>query len=308
MALYYGGTLLSTGSVTLALNTWYVILFQVYLAGASSIQEAKLYDATGTTLLETLTDTTSRTTANLLYFGFSGGAWNSANKGCRYDDIAINDATGGSENGYPDPAGKVVHLNPVSNNSIGSWRTGAGGTTNLHDGVDNEPPLGNSSETATTNIRVIATDTLNYNCDLNSTDYTTGGVGAGDTISLVQPMARYGNHDVDPNLVFRQQIVSNPTGSETSSAAIGTTAHGTELDTDWVTQYGDVIYAPSVTKGTSPVHRVIGDFTSGAGISEQICVDYMAIIVEYVPAVSVTTGWLRGTELPVIQRQQMVGY
>ena len=286
MTLYYSSTLLQTGTVTLSLNTWYVILFQVFLSGASSVHEAKLYDSAGTTLLETLTDTTSRTTSNLLYFGVSGGAWNSANKGCRWDDFAVNDATGGSENSYPDPAGKILFSKCVSDNNIGAFTEGADGTSNLWGAVDNTPPIGNTTETATTNIKDVWTAAQQDNCDFNTASYTAIGIGASDTIILVQPLIRYGNHGTTASLRVITQIISNPTGSESDGVTLGVLAHGTEI-ANWLTHYGTVIYLPSITKGNQPVLRVGADFV-GVG-SGTMCFDFMAIIVEYVPAGPPTT-------------------
>jgi hypothetical protein len=89
--LYRDTTNLVTGTAVLSLNTWYIWLFQCFAAGVSTVIELKLYNSTGTSLLDTLTYNGNDTTLNVQYVSFQGGAWNTAGKGCYWDWIEIRD-------------------------------------------------------------------------------------------------------------------------------------------------------------------------------------------------------------------------
>src|SRR5213079_3376565 len=73
-----------------------------------------------------------------------------ASKVLNIDDVAINDISGTTQTSWPGE-GNIVLLKPTSDNQIGSWTGGAGGTTNLWDAVNNTPPVGitGGSNTAT---------------------------------------------------------------------------------------------------------------------------------------------------------------
>jgi hypothetical protein len=204
-----------------------------------------------------------------------------------FDDIALNDGTGAAQNSYPG-AGKVIHLLPVSDNARSSFFNGANGTTNLWDAVNNVPPVGVATGSKTSTSQNYATaSSATY--DPNVQDYTTGGVGGSDTISVVQAMAQFGGVDaITQNHIGGIQAISNPTISEVT----GTATSGVPNDigtspTHWPIIRTAPSYAPVVTNGTQPVLRYRRADASG---SQENHVDYMALVVDYAPAVVASTS------------------
>jgi len=271
-----------TGTYKCAKNTWYVLELQSYHAGASSIVEYKLYDISGTILLETGTDTTNLTTSTLQYAYLFGGWWNTgSNPSLRWDSWAVNDDTGGSENSYPNPRGRIALLLPISDSKRMNWTTGAGGTTNLWDAVNKTPPLGAlaASETATSNIKSTYSGIV-QDYDTNIAAYTTAPIYSTDTILLVQPMARFGNHGSDVTISGGVQILNNPVGSMSTLYALPGVTHSGEIN-NWHTVFGDPIYSPSIS-GTqySPIVRARAAYTSAS--AGNLCCDFIGLLTEYI--------------------------
>lgn len=200
------------------------------------------------------------------------------------DDFALNDTTGSYENYWPDDTAHVVDLVPVSDNSIGNWIGGAGGITNLYDGVNNIPPIGNTTETNLTNIKN-STSGASDNYDANMTDYTTAGIPSGSAIRVLQGYVRHGEHSATGTDSGAVKIVSNPPSPSEFTFIYGSDlgAHGRDAvpTYNWRTSltppiYGDTANA-NIVRGTSPVFRV----GRRANNTNQVCVDQMGIMVEY---------------------------
>lgn len=198
------------------------------------------------------------------------------------DDYGRNDSTGANQNTWLGP-GKIVLLKPISDNARAGFVTGAGGTTSLFNAVDNTPPVGVADTgTATSQIRD-ATSSTTDNYDANMTSYTTAGIHAIDVINCVFWAINHGSAVTTSQPARAGRLVSNPAeGGDTTLS--GQTAVGT-YPTGWAWSRGAVIYAPSVTKGTSPVLR-IGKRTASTRIVD---VDAMFIYVDYTPAEDVST-------------------
>jgi len=201
----------------------------------------------------------------------------------RFDDVAVNDSSGASENSWPG-GGKVVHLVPISDQARATlWTGGAGGTTSLFAAVDNIPPVGVASASATNTSQIehagsAAGTTDAYNANLQT--YTTGGIGASDTIAAVHPVMVHGEDISTGTKLIAIQQISNPAGTQSASFEAGNNAGacGT-YPTLWYMDFGPPVYAPTPTLGTSPQLSVIRPETASRVAS--VC--YMALIVDYAP-------------------------
>lgn len=212
--------------------------------------------------------------------------------GIVYDDIAINDDQGASQNSWPGE-GKVVLLLPISDNSRGSWVAGSNtttATTSLFAAIDNTPPVGTATSNAVTAcISNAISGATNPNGDFNMTTYSTAGLVAGDTVSCVQQIIVHGEDAATGTKTGTFAIVSNPSSGTAdtikgpTSSNFGPDAGGavSAYPTNWIVQRGTVVYSPSVTLGTSPVGRIS---KSDTGTRAADCC-FMGIYVDYVPGV-----------------------
>jgi hypothetical protein len=214
------------------------------------------------------------------------------------DDFAVNDNNGSSQNSWPGE-GNVVLLLPISDNQVGEWRGGAGGSSNLWEAINNIPPVGTATETDTSQIESDATDstadgpTETYKA--NMATYTSAGIGAGDTIKVLYPVLCHGEDSATGTKNGSLQILSNPTASAATTflygrdqGALGTWPTGWH----WITPSSDTeppIYAPSVTLGTSPVLEIAS--TSATNAQGAVC--FAGVYVDYAP-VGAVAGTVAG--------------
>lgn len=225
------------------------------------------------------TETTSDTTLD-----FAWGCSSSSTTATWYfDDIAINDDQGASQNGRCGYQNKVVMLKPVSDSSTTGFTAGAGGTTNLFAAVDNAPPVGVALGSATNSSQIKdATSNTTDNYQPNLAAYTTavasggGGLSGSDTVVLCQGVCNHGN-STTTSRTNGLQVVSNPTISETTGAT-GTTAAGA-APTGWTALKTAVSYSPSPTLGTGPVM----EFRKATASTDSSMADLMGLYVEYTP-------------------------
>lgn len=190
-----------------------------------------------------------------------------------YDDYAIDNA------GWVGDS-SIVCLFPISDNARATlWTGGAGGTTNLYNAIDNVPPAGTATETDLTQIEHAGgaggtTDAY----DANMTDFTTAGVGSGDTVKTVYPFMVTGEDAASGNKLLNLQILSNPTNTVSSNNNVAPTsgALGT-FPTGWFTMAGYILENPTVTKGTSPILRIVRPETA-SGVAS-VC--FAGIYVEF---------------------------
>lgn len=209
------------------------------------------------------------------------------------DDLALNDSTGAAQNSWPG-SGKVVLLKPISLNANGgSWTDSAAATTSaaLADAIDNTPPTGIADTTASAGHQD-RNAAANSSLDMNLTTYTTAGVGASDTVNVLQPMCSTGAPVVTGAKTGSLGITTNPTianaafvnGASTAANFWSGVAAGT-FATGWKWEKGTTTYAPSVTLGSSPVARVT---ITGGTTSRIAMVDALGMLVDYTPAVPAT--------------------
>ena len=260
------GTHIGSGSPALSLDTWYCVEMKyIYTGGAVEARLDGTAFGSGTA-----------TASGASYWAWVGDPANALSQDQLFDNLIVNDDQGSYENGYPG-AQLLAFLWPVSDNNRGGWVAGGGGTANLYDAINNAPPVGASTETNTSAIKNTVSSASD-NADFNMTDYLTAGIGAGDTITVIQALIRHGEHAATGTKSGAIKIVSNPTqtGEDTFTYGNNTGANGAEIG-HWWTKYGAPQYSPSVTKGTQPVARA-GKRTA---TTSQVCVDALGMLVSY---------------------------
>jgi hypothetical protein len=201
----------------------------------------------------------------------------------RYDDIAVNDSTGAAQNALPGE-GKVVLLLPISDNARAAlWTGGAGGTTNLWDAVNNTPPVGLASASATNTSQIehaggAAGTTDAY--DANMTTPATAGIGASDTINCALFMEVDGEDIATGTKLLNFEVLSNPVIASPGNVTAGNDggAEGT-YPTLWVVRRSAPVYGSALTVGTSPVMRARRPET----VSRVASVCFMGIYIDYTP-------------------------
>ena len=267
----------SDSAATLTTGTWYRIELSLKVNGTSATDDTEL-------LLDGVSVASSVGAVNI-----TDAAMNSLRAGhatapgaagctCFVDDVAVNDSTGTDQNSWPGE-GSIVALRPASDSArAAGWLTGAGGTTNLFDAVDNVPPVGVAAPTATSQIsNAVSTTTENY--DAVTGTYTAAGVTG--TVKVVQVIAQIADSGTAAATVAaRLNHTANPasgaadvSGLTNAAAAVGASPAG------WQVRYGPVQYNPTVTPGTGATVR-IGKNTAS---TTALYADYLALLVEYAP-------------------------
>jgi hypothetical protein len=261
--VYINTTLMGT-SATLSADTWYWVGLRS-LTGTSVVwlQIDGIDSVSGTGTVGTFST-----------LGVSGSGASAMD--VFYDDIIVDGA------GFLAPS-KVDTALPISDNTRTGTTAGAGGTTNLWEAINNTPPAGvaSASETDTTNIEYPASTTCDYLANLET--YTTLGIAASDTVLAVQSIVRHGE-DIATGSKNLQNVgaLTNPTVSGASVVAGSDGgAHGAEVGL-WVTTFGTLTTAPSVTLGTSPTIR-----TSRTSETRVACIDFMGMLVAWTPVAAV---------------------
>jgi hypothetical protein len=263
------------GSDSSALNTdtWYMVEIAVDTSTNTWQYEAKLNGtsfASGTTSAGFTGDTDR---FSLGTTGMSNPATfttTTVTTNIYFDDVAVNDDSGTVQNSYPG-AGSIVHLHP---NAAGDAAATAGDYTAIDEVTPND---------ATDYIQIDDNGAANYNFEA----YTVPGIGASDTITLVQIGLRH-RPETAAASAYTPQI---------KSQASGTTVGGTSTthnDTTWKTN-GDAL--PIIYKLTSYVDPQGGGAWTPALLSSMIAgvnvtdaapdfyISTLWALVEYVPAV-----------------------
>lgn len=234
---------------------------------------------------------TGQTDSSVSFSGLNIGGIDLVDLDCLFDDVALNDDQGASQNSWPGD-GKVVLLRPTADSAVGTgWTLGTGTAISGNSGktaVSNTPPLGVADLAAGSDVKQIrnATSNANVNYDATMTTYTAAGVGASDTIKAVQPWVATAAPLVTSPKAGTVGVVSNPAIANVALAAHGAAgafwsgAAGGAYPTGWKWSGGTTAYAPSVTLGTAPVMRI----TQVTASTRIAVVCGMFIYVDYTPA------------------------
>lgn len=187
-------------SATLNTNTWYRLEFEYIRAtGVMNAYIDGVLFATGTG--------TANLNSNTLRWGVIDVAVMTVN----FDDIAVNDSTGSFQNGLPGD-GKVIRLNPNNSGDANSFATQTGGTAGA----------GNNYTRINETVPDDAT-TFNGSSTLNQEDlvnFDPSGIGATDTVNVVEVWARFRNSTADATAALKVEIEKTGSGTISQSATI----------------------------------------------------------------------------------------
>lgn len=193
VGVYANGSTLVGSTTSVAANTWFVceVAWQPNTtAGTDYIEMRVNGTSTGSTTTATTTNGLPTNNGTVFNYGLATVGTTAAGSEVVYvDDVAFNDSTTAANNSWCN-TGSIGMLLPVSDNSVGSgWFAGDGATTtNLFNGIKNEPPVGVATGSGTTTSQ-IKTDAVasaeTYVANLAS--YTTFGVPAGTTLVACLP-------------------------------------------------------------------------------------------------------------------------
>ena len=271
-------------SATLSDNTWHRLEYHLVIPTASTgTVEAKLDGTTFVSSSAVDVNNSVASTTNIRVGHVQTGTITNV----YVDDLAVNDDQGSDQNSWVGE-GKVILLKPTADSAIGSgWeapQTSGSDTTDIYTAVDTTPPVGVLSGAPHSDVDAnnqayifnAAANTNSYDATLET--YTAGGIGASDTITLVQPLVRASVNSTTGTNTLGITGVSNPAIAEVTGFNLELTAVAAAEPVGWKSFRGTVTYAPSVTKGTGPVVRAhkINSSTNAN------MVDLMGLYVEYV--------------------------
>lgn len=265
-------TLIGSASSTITTGVWYRL--ELFSSIGSGSVDAATFRLDGVEIASATGLNISDSASSQIRCGWSGTA-PGANKIAHFDDFAMNNTSGGSENSWPG-MGKIVLLKPISDNNVTNWTGGIGGTSNLYEAVNNTPPIGTSVETDSTQIESASNSgTASYSANLET--YTTGGIVSTNTIRLIHPLVDHGEDSATGTKTGSFELTSNPTSSATTFTFGNNVGALGIWSSNWRTARGAIAYAPSVTLGSSPVLKVTKtDTTTGVA-----SVDFMGAYVEF---------------------------
>lgn len=287
LGMFVGGVQIGAYTSALAVDTWHCIEFS-WVEATSATVEVRLNGVTVGTTTATVTNSNQ-----LVGFGYNneqsaGSGATSPTPTFYYDDFGLNDDQGADQNTWCGE-GFVYLLRPSSDSARSGWLNGAGGTTNLWDAVDNQPPNGQvAGLTATTQItNAVKATTENYDGLCPSYDSVQGSPG--ETVKLAFAIC----NDAETGAGTKTGVVhilSNPAQTEPTTGQQGFFNYGNDagapsaaftsgLVPGWYTHWGPTAYS-GFTEGVAPVVRV-GKRTSS---SNTVYVDELGIIVETAPA------------------------
>ena len=200
-----------------------------------------------------------------------------------FDDVAVNDSIGSVQTGLPG-AGSIVHLYPNAAGDANGWATAVGGTAGAANNFTRVAEVSPDDITTYNQTTVTGTTTID---DFNVTDAATAGIGAGDTITLVQVGHRHGSSATTTASVVTR-LKGQAAGTLLESASLPVNINGwrthanavpkTHRITAYVNPQGSVAWTVSAINSMQIGYR---------GNVSQTAVRRMSSIwalVEYVPA------------------------
>jgi RHS repeat-associated protein len=212
------------GSASAALNTgqWYRVEMKFDKTGGA-----------GASTLEWKLDGVVQATASNLTLGAgvlafhvgtntAGGATTGVD--LYYDDVAINDGSGGSQNNYPNAGNEILYVPKAAGDSnTMHTSTGATGTSNNFSSTKEVPP---DDATSFLQGTTTAAGTDYYTTGATSTSIT---LPANSTAQVVQVYSRYTGGSSSANSTFKMQLKNASGGTASTSVGI------TPSSTTWLT-------------------------------------------------------------------------
>lgn len=197
-----------------------------------------------------------------------------------FDDILWDNGANGAVIIGP---GSQVLLKPTADSSIGNWKGGAGGTTNLWQAVSSIPPTGSKTPSDTSQIRDNSSSTpSDYTAVCES--YTAEGIPTGATINAVTAFVNDEPEVTSSAILGTLWIVSNPAQTVPPSSNnfmfgnVESNAGGlANFPLGWFSQEGPVSTNPVIDPATAPTVTV-----AKVTPTSQVCdVDFLGIYVDY---------------------------
>lgn len=205
-----------TASSALSTNTWYRIEIDHTDGGAGNGNVLAYIDGVNFSGTASMSGINGFSRVRMGVYSFTASA------DLYFDDWAINDISGSAQTSLPG-AGSVVHMQPDAAGDNNAWSTsvvgGTAGAANNFTRINELTPDDATSYNATT---VTGTTTID---DFNMESSTAAGIGASDTITLVQVGGRVGSSaTTTASLVYR--IKSQASGTLLESASVPVNVNG----------------------------------------------------------------------------------
>jgi len=212
LALFANASQVGSASAALTLDTWYVVqvLYDNSPASGSKVLRAYLngVEFAGTAVSTNVGGTTNGFAigGNLVAEAQTQGDWH-------FDDLAINDGTGGVEDGLPDHNGKVIYLRPDGTGDSNQWldTAAAAGSANNYQLVD---------ETAPNDTTDLVQTVTNNHLDLYAMESAgAAGMSGGDAVNVVQVYGRSRNNVADATTAWSPVVVKTTGGTQSTGTA-----------------------------------------------------------------------------------------
>jgi hypothetical protein len=273
----------SSGASIIVADTWYQVEMELMVPTAGNGTVALRIDGKELFRSDLGVDVNNSVTTPLFRFGWTGAT---APPGTLFlDDMAFNDNQGASQNSWCGP-GKIVFLKPTAATPGTSWegpQTTGADTTNLHDNVDNTPPLGVAhADTDANALRyVFNAASVNSNFDATCATYASNNVRDADWISCVQAVVRASTNSVTGTNDATIRLVSGPADAGDTTINLELSAIAGTEPTGWKSYRTPVLYDPIVGETTAPVVRIA---KNTGGSTRAWMADLMGVLVEYHPS------------------------
>lgn len=253
----FSGTLLGVSSVGLiSVDTWYKFVLRFTRPGAGGNDTLILYIDDVAILSTTSADVLSISDPSM-NFGWVSNTAN-ANKTMYVDDYVILDNQGATFNSYPGDL-HVNWLKPTADSArTGTvlWVGGAGGTTNLWDAVNNDPPVGRdtTADTNTSQIRHNGSGAGVY--DATAAAYSTIGITATTQVASLMVAASTAEEVTTGDKLVRLGIASGPVVADTADQNVAAGSAAGTHPSGWKYLYGTRSASQPASIATTPVLRI----------------------------------------------------
>ena len=207
IALWANGSQIGSNSAALAAAAWSVIQIEYDNSPASGAKILRAW-LNGSLFAGTTSGTNVGGTTNGFAIGGNLNAETQTQGEWHFDDLAINDDTGSHENGLPDVGGRVILLRPNAAGDSNAWldTSAAAGTASNYTLVDDTIP-----NDATNLVQANGAGALDlYNLEPAS----SAGVGASDTVKLVQVYGRSRDAVADAVTAWAPVIIKASGGTQ----------------------------------------------------------------------------------------------
>lgn len=207
-----------------------------------------------------------------------------------FDDLAVNDTSGSTQNGLPG-SGKIVHLKPNAQGDNNGFATAVGGTAGAANNYTRVSETTPDDLTSYNNTTATGTTTID---DFNVTDSSGAGIGPSDTITLVQVGQRAGsNAATTASIVTRIKAAAAGTVAESASIPVNVNGWNTHANAIPKLYRLTAYVKPSSTAWTpSDIDSMQIGYRGNVSQSTQRRITTLWALVEYVAAATdiVTSG------------------